>query len=194
MSTFAPDVFVQGSFRLGTVIKPQSEDEDYDVDCACVLTNLDKAKLSQAGLKELLGGEIKLYRKSKGITKEAQEGRRSWRLVYTAGAQFHMDIVPSIPNGKDQRRLLETHNLDARFADTAIAITGNEVPLYDEITADWPRSNTRGYAEWFKSLGWAMYSCAGANRCSTRCVQRASRPASKTFRHTVSGPPFSQRS
>ena len=35
---YAPDVFVQCSFRLGTVIKPQSDEEEYDVDCACSLT------------------------------------------------------------------------------------------------------------------------------------------------------------
>lgn len=148
---YDPDVFVQGSFRLGTVIKPQSDDEEYDVDCACSLTTLDKSDLSQATLKDLVGREIKLYRKNKGITKEVHEGRRCWRLEYADGAQFHMDIVPCLPNGEDQRRLLEARSLDADFADTAIAITDNEVADYHTITDDWPRSNPRGYAEWFKS-------------------------------------------
>ena len=121
------------------------------MDCACSLTKLAKSDLSQAGLKELLGGEIRAYRKSKGIQKEVHEGRRCWRLEYADGAQFHMDIVPCIPNATAQRLLLESRNLDARFADTAIAITDNEVPEYHEITEDWPRSNPRGYAEWFKS-------------------------------------------
>tara|TARA_B100000378_G_scaffold258246_1_gene237367 strand:- start:511 stop:1338 length:828 start_codon:yes stop_codon:yes gene_type:complete len=62
-----------------------------------------------------------------------------------------MDIVPCIPNVEAQRLLLESRGLDARFADTAIAITDNEVPEFYEITEDWPRSNPRGYAEWFKS-------------------------------------------
>lgn len=151
VKNFDPDVFVQGSFRLGTVIKPQSNEEEYDVDCACALTTLKKSNISQFALKELLGEEIKQYRKNKGIEKEVHEGRRCWRLEYADGAQFHMDIVPSIPNADDQRLLLESRNLDARFADTAIAITDNEVPHYHEITEDWPRSNPRGYAEWFKS-------------------------------------------
>lgn len=151
VSAYEPDVFVQGSFRLGTVVKPQSDNEEYDIDCTCVLTRLDKSGLSQATLKELLGEEIKLYRKSKGITKEVHEGRRCWRLEYADGAQFHMDIVPSIPNGNEQRRLLEASNFDAQFADIAIAITDNEVPEYHVITDNWPRSNPRGYAEWFKS-------------------------------------------
>ncbi|MCH8478925.1 MAG: nucleotidyltransferase [Wenzhouxiangella sp.] len=150
VKNYEPDVFVQGSFRLGTVIKPQSEKEEYDVDCACALATLKKSDLSQFALKELLGEEIKLYRKSKGMQKEVHEGRRCWRLEYADGAQFHMDIVPSIPNSNDQRLLLESHNLDAKFSDTAIAITDNEAPQYYVITHDWPRSNPRGYAQWFK--------------------------------------------
>lgn len=191
---FDPDVFVQGSFRLGTVIKPQSEDEEYDVDCACSLTYLNKSKLTQANLKELLGEEIKLYRKSKGITKEVHEGRRCWRLEYADGAQFHMDLVPCVPNGQDQRLILEAKNLDARFADTAIAITDNEVlPQYFQITDDWPRSNPRGYAEWFKSR-MGDVSCGDANKCLMRCVQKISQPASKTFPPTVLELHFNQLS
>jgi hypothetical protein len=99
----------------------------------------------------MLGEEIKLYRKSKSIQKRVHEGRRCWRLEYADDAQFHMDIVPCIPNSESLRLLLEARNLDAKFADTAIAITDNEEPNYHEITDDWPRSNPRGYAEWFKS-------------------------------------------
>ena len=146
-----PDIFVQGSFRLGTVIKPVSDEEEYDVDCACSLTKLNKSDLSQNDLKGILGKEIELYRNSKGITKPVHEGRRCWRLEYADSAQFHMDIVPCIPNAQDQRLLLEARSFDATYADTAIAITDNEEPAYTVITDDWPRSNPRGYAEWFKS-------------------------------------------
>ena len=147
----APDIYVQGSFRLGTVIKPISNDEQYDIDSVCVLEKLDKSDLSQATLKTLLGNEIKLYRESRNITKEVQEGRRCWTLEYADGAQFHMDIVPSLLNGKSQRLLLESHEMDAQWADTAIAITDNEVPNYYYVTDDWPRSNPKGFADWFIS-------------------------------------------
>lgn len=150
VSNYGPDVFVQGSFKLGTAIKPQSADEEYDVDCVCSLTELTKRDMPQSDLKTLLGDEIKLYRKSKGITKAVHEGRRCWRLDYADGAQFHMDIVPSVPNSEGRRRLLEASYLDTAFADTAIAITDNEVlPQYLQNTDDWPSSNPQGYAEWF---------------------------------------------
>jgi hypothetical protein len=148
---FSPDVYVQGSFRLGLVIKPLSVEEEYDIDCACSLTNLDKSSLSQMELKRLLGGELELYRESKNIKKPVTEQRRCWRLEYSDGSQFHMDIIPCIPNGEQQRLLLEQKNFDTQFAETAIAITDNEVlPQYCQITEDWPRSNPKGYSEWFK--------------------------------------------
>jgi hypothetical protein len=148
----SPEVYVQGSFRLGLVIKPISAQEEYDIDCACSLTNLDKLSLSQQDLKKLMGNELELYRQSKNIIKPVSEQRRCWRLEYADGAQFHMDIVPCIPNGQQQRILLEQKSFDTQFAETAIAITDNEVlPQYYQITLDWPRSNPRGYAEWFKS-------------------------------------------
>ena len=34
---YTPEVYVQGSFRLGTVIKPVSKDGEYDIDSVCKL-------------------------------------------------------------------------------------------------------------------------------------------------------------
>jgi|7_EtaG_2_1085326.scaffolds.fasta_scaffold02882_5 hypothetical protein len=151
VAKYDPEVFVQGSFKLGTAIRPVSSSEEYDVDCACSLRSLTKSDLSQADLKELVGKEVKLYRKSKGISKEVHSGQRCWRLEYSDGAQFHMDIVPCLPNGASQRSLLEARGLDATFSDSAIAITDNELPGYPEVTDEWPRSNPKGYAKWFES-------------------------------------------
>ncbi len=147
--SYDPEVFVQGSFRLGTVIKPGSESEEYDIDSVCLLRELSKSDLSQAKLKELVGEEVKLYRTARGMTKRVQESRRCWRLEYSDDAQFHMDILPALPNGQYQRLLLEARALDTRFSDTAIAITDNEVVQYQDVTEDWPRSNPKGYADWF---------------------------------------------
>jgi hypothetical protein len=38
---------------------------------------------------------------------------------------------------------------DARWPATAIAITDNEGPTHTAVTNDWPRSNPKGYGEWF---------------------------------------------
>lgn len=148
---FDPTVYVQGSFRLGTAIRPINDSEEYDVDSVCELKKLSKGDLTQFDLKQLLGHEIKVYRAAKGMTKPVEEGRRCWILSYADGAQFHMDVVPALPNGMEQRLLLERAHYDTRWADTAIAITDREVPTYRQKTNDWPRSNPKGYGEWFKS-------------------------------------------
>jgi hypothetical protein len=145
-----PDVFVQGSFRLGTAIRPLNEAEQYDVDSVCELKKLSKSHVTQSELKELLGDEIKAYRVAKNMAKPVRPGRRCWVLEYADGAQFHMDIVPALSNAKGQRLLLEARGLDTRWAGTAIAITDNEERNYFIRSEDWPRSNPRGYAEWFR--------------------------------------------
>ena len=120
---YGPQVYVQGSFRLGTTIKPLNEAEEYDVDSVCELTSLTKQQVSQAHLKGLLGAEIEAYRRSQNMVKPLREGRRCWVLDYADGAQFHMDVVPSLPNGLSQRMLLEAKGHDSRWAMTAIGIT-----------------------------------------------------------------------
>jgi len=148
---FDPAVYVQGSFRLGTAMRPINDAEEYDVDSVCELKKLTKSELSQFELKQLLGLEIKAYHDAKGMTKPVREGRRCWILDYADGAQFHMDVVPALPNGAEQRLLLEKAQFDALWADTAIAITDRDVPTYKLRTPAWPRSNPKGYGEWFKA-------------------------------------------
>lgn len=148
---YGPKVYVQGSFRLGTTIRPSNDAEEYDIDSVCELQKLSKGALTQEQLKILLGTEIEAYRKSQSMHKPLREGRRCWVLDYADGAQFHMDVVPALPNGQSVRILLEAQGLDARWTVTAIAITDNEGPTYTSLTEDWPRSNPKGYGEWFKS-------------------------------------------
>lgn len=148
---FEPSMYIQGSFAFETVIKPLTDTEEYDVDMVCELIRLSKNELSQNKLKQLLGIEIEAYRLANNMQKQLEERRRCWTLNYADGAQFHIDIVPALPNGAGVRLMLEQRSLDATWADTAIAITDNEVANYTVITDDWPRSNPKGYREWFKS-------------------------------------------
>lgn len=146
-----PNVYVQGSFRLGTTIKPLTDEEEYDIDSVCEFGRVGKDDISQAELKRRLGIEVESYRRSHNMAKPMREGRRCWVLDYADGAQFHMDIVPAVPNGRDTRTLLEARLLDPRWAATAIGITDNEVWNYRIVSDDWPRSNPKGYADWFRS-------------------------------------------
>ncbi|MGY6409564.1 MAG: nucleotidyltransferase domain-containing protein [Alkalilacustris sp.] len=78
-----PDVYVQGSFRLGTAIKPASDEEDYDIDMVCRL-RYERSGLTPAELKQRVGKEVNAYAKGHGMTKP-EDGRRCWKLIYADG-------------------------------------------------------------------------------------------------------------
>lgn len=148
---YDPQVYCQGSFRLGTAIRPHTDAEEYDVDSVVELRLLTKRDKTQQQLKAMLGVEIQSYHDAMAMVKPVREGNRCWILDYADGAQFHMDVVPAVPNHDQQYRLLTASFLDARWASTAIAITDKREPNYRILTDDWPRSNPKGYANWFAS-------------------------------------------
>lgn len=105
LRTADPQVYIQGSFRLGTTIRPVTETEDYDVDMVYELS-ASKTQLTQAQLKAALGYELKAYADAHNMV-QPEESRRCWTLNYADGAQFHLDTLVAIPDGKRQRLLLE---------------------------------------------------------------------------------------
>jgi hypothetical protein len=145
-----PDVYVQGSFRYGTVIRPLLRNEEYDLDLVCQLA-LSKGQMSPMALKELVGGEVKSYADGHGFKDAAEEKRRCWRLNYQDDVSFHMDILPSIPDDDQFKALLVSQGITKEFADEAVAITDKTYSNYEQVSDDWPRSNPRGFAGWFES-------------------------------------------
>lgn len=150
LKDFSPDVYVQGSFRLGTPIRPVNGDEHYDIDLVCEL-GLSKDALSQKELKQRFGYEIQLYAEAHSMKNGMSEGRRCWTLEYADDAQFHLDALPALPDGGRMPGPLGGVEADPRWAQTVIAITDNEHPRYRHVCPDWPRSNPKGYTDWFRS-------------------------------------------
>ncbi len=150
ISEHDPDVYAQGSFRYGTVIRPLLKNEEYDLDLVCQLA-LSKRQMSPMALKELVGGEVKSYAVGHDFKDSAEEKRRCWRLNYQDDVSFHMDILPSIPDDDQFKALLVSQGITKEFADEAVAITDKTYPGYEKVSDDWPRSNPRGFAGWFES-------------------------------------------
>ena len=92
MERYNPVIYTQGSFRIGTVIKPITDEEKYDIDLVCEL-NFTKKQVSQKQLKDLIGIEIKSYARANNMKHPAKESRRCWTLKYAEEAHFHMDIL-----------------------------------------------------------------------------------------------------
>lgn len=157
---FAPHIYSQGSFRLGTVIRPADDDGEYDLDMGCRLrVGVTKSTHTQQQLKELVGADLEDYRVARGINEKREEKHRCWRLKYADILKFHLDTVPSIPETLERRRLIQDAivrtgvpaELAMLVANSTGAITDNRMWNYRVIHDAWRLSNSEGFARWFES-------------------------------------------
>lgn len=141
---FKPDIYPQGSFRLGTVVKPITENDHYDIDLVCTL-NIASNVIKPKDLKAMVGnwlGQHETYKKMM-----QPEGRRCWTLDYADSARFHMDILPAIP----EAGYLPFIGVSDEWRKTSINITDRT------HINDWLPSNPKGYALWFESRQASVY-------------------------------------
>lgn len=121
---YAPEIYAQGSFRLGTMVRPHFRGGEFDIDLVCRLIIL-KEQTTQADLKRRVGARLRDHREFAGIL---EEQRRCWTLNYAG--EFHLDVLPAIP--------------DAEGAPESILLTDRELTR-------WQHSNPIDYANWFFS-------------------------------------------
>lgn len=130
-------ITVQGSMGLGTTIKPISDEDDYDIDLVCVLT--DSQNLTAKEIKSIVGNRLKeneIYKKK--IELEG-EGKRCWKMQYN---QFHMDILPCVPR---------TIYMEPNYTDIRLTHKNEYLQYEDRF------SNPEKYKEWFISCTKDMY-------------------------------------
>lgn len=147
---YDPAIYPQGSFRLGTVIRPITWPEEYDLDLVCQL-RLEKGRMSQKTLKETVGREVKEYALKYSFKESPEEKPRCWRLNYADSVNFHLDILPAIPVDADTRNAIVANGVHPRFTDLAVLITDRASISYELLNKDWPCSNPRGFALWFET-------------------------------------------
>lgn len=136
LTKYSPDIYLQGSIKLGTAIKPLTEDGAYDIDIVCNMTKKRRHHQTQRELKDELGKAVKNYSLKHGMENFPKESNRCWTLNYVDESNFHIDILPAVP----------WNDID----DGNIAISDKRSDNYDDITFDWEVSNPKGYSEWFK--------------------------------------------
>lgn len=83
-------IMPQGSMNLGTVVRPISEKDEYDVDLVCLLKNGGSLPLDR--IKNLVGDRLKAH--GTYLQMLEREGKRCWTMQYD---EFHMDILPCVP-------------------------------------------------------------------------------------------------
>lgn len=151
LAPYKPVIRPQGSFMLGTMIKPICEDDDLDIDLVCELTGKNP-QWAQYHLKQAVGNRLKANENYKNMLDE--EGRRCWTLMYSDSANYHMDILPSLVcSGYDTvlKKAFSATVLDKNHESLAIRITDNKQNNYytDTIAENWMKSNPFGYGRWF---------------------------------------------
>lgn len=152
---YEPEILPQGSFMLGTMVRPINDEDDLDIDLVCQLKT-KKESWVQYDVKQKVGDQIKkneLYQKLLD-----DEGRRCWTLKYRDDSdnpkeKYHLDILPSIVD-KGYRILLEKAFSDKSLdsvKELGIRITDRESGDYYTETnhKEWLKSNPFGYARWF---------------------------------------------
>ena len=127
LAMFDPDIYLQGSFRLGTVVKPITDMDDYDIDLVCHLA-IEKDQITQKRLKKLVGDRLRQHAEYDRILSEKD---RCWRLDFER--IFHMDILPAIPD--NERRT---------------ASWPDRILITDKNLFRWQPSDPKGYAKWFR--------------------------------------------
>jgi hypothetical protein len=131
-----PDIYLQGSFRLGTVVRPYKEgqDTDFDIDQVCELTRWKEPAIPRT-LKHDIGDRLKENGDYRRMLSE--EGRRCWTLQYAEKGRtgFHLDVLPALTDGSGRQ---------------------GKIGITDKINREsqnyfWSFSNPKSYYEWFKA-------------------------------------------
>ncbi len=126
------DIYLQGSFRLGTVIRPyrNKQNADYDIDQVCEINGNDT---TASRLKHDVGDWLNVDDNYKRMLDE--EGRRCWTLKYASSdgrPGFHLDILPARHENGLSTKINITHKVEKNYA--------------------WRSSNPKGYYSWFKNI------------------------------------------
>ena len=148
-----PSIYPQGSFRLGTVVRPirNGIEAGYDIDLVCQMP-LPKHLTSPRAVKRMVGNRLRHHETYRRLLD--REGRRCWTLEYAEqdGVGFHLDVLPSVPENNG-------------LLGSAIAITHK-----DEAGYSWSASDPRGYGNWFEGKNAAAFERVVAEQ--KRDIQR----------------------
>lgn len=143
------DFYPQGSFLLGTVIRPyrDGKDKNYDLDILALLKN-EKSNTDPQSTKNDVGDCIKsseLYK-----SKLSKEDKNCWTLEYaevSGGVGFNLDIVPCVNEEENIKTEIVNSGVDLNYVFKTVSITEKEDSNYS-----WLTSNPLGFGDWFKDI------------------------------------------
>lgn len=155
------DIYPQGSFALGTVVRPYSADNNaaYDLDFICHVSNTDRNNVTAKSLRELIKSTLE---ESELYCEKLEVYAECFTIKYADinGVSFSIDIVPAVDESSQRKSDLSKNAIFPDLIKTAIAI-----PKQHSSEYEWLTNNPKGYKEWFDSIN-DMYNLA--NRINYR--------------------------
>ena len=117
-------IYPQGSFALGTAVKPYDREDEYDVDLVCEYQKdygFTAKRLKKTEVYSILTRYARAFR--------IKEKRRCWQVTYEHNKKFHLDVIPAV-------------------------LRGNYIHITEQLSSEryeYIGSNPKGYISWFQS-------------------------------------------
>ena len=151
-------IYPQGSFALGTVVRPYTngKDVEFDLDFICEEIG-DKNNKDPKEVKKCILDVLKKHGRN------VDEDNTCWIIEYADVGQdlgFKIDVVPAVKEDRDTKNELIINNVKGEYAEEAIAITKTE----DYKNYSWDAGNAKGYTKWFNDINLPFLETAIINR------------------------------
>lgn len=124
-------IYPQGSFALGTAVKPYDREDEYDVDLVC-----EYQKDYGFTAKHLKKTEVYAILTKYARAFRIKEKRRCWQVTYEHNKKFHLDVIPAI-------------------------LRENYIDITEQLSSEryeYIGSNPKGYISWFQSKQCIRYN------------------------------------
>lgn len=141
------DIYPQGSFALGTVVRPvtRAPDVGYDLDLICHLRK-DREEQSPGELRS----EVERILKGSDLYGGKLESCDECITIHYADvgkASFTIDVVPAANESDINKQRLVAKSQAPMLIRSSIAI-----PMCQEKVYTWATNNPKGYREWFEEI------------------------------------------
>ncbi len=141
------NIYAQGSFALGTVVRPikDGKDADYDLDFICEV-DIDKNEIDASLLRSIIENALsdgELY----GGKMEVSDECITIHYAEENGVGFSIDIVPATHESRENKKRLAGKTDRPDLIEDSIAIPMGTIGRYEWIT-----NNPKGFKKWFEEI------------------------------------------
>ena len=141
------DFYPQGSFSIGTVVRPYKDNKDanFDLDAICQILNEKDATTAQ-DIKEMVEST---FEENETYKKKITNCDKCCTINYaeTNEIGFSIDIVSAVAEDESTKQRLKEKSILPEYIDTAIAISSKKDEEYE-----WATNNPKGFKEWFDRI------------------------------------------